>query len=411
MAEIRKANHITDKAVIDYFVSLTEDDITQEFIMDNFAEFDGKSKYNVYDIITIPPNSYGPDKKKNKNSFKTTLGIWIWNKFVNERDLFHIFGYMNKVIDGDTYGDINRVLSYALLEDKIDIDMLNRFIMKSQFLMQFVSVLAPNHTLKMLTITKEIDKKKKQLLTQHKEELDNGNEVVAAQIEKELLDYSRELLKDDPSMDMYDSGARGSFNNNFKNMFVMKGAIKDPDPLADKPFKIATSNYMDGISKEEYPIFANALAEGPYFRGKKTELGGYWEKLFLSAFQHITLDPPGSDCGTKRFIEVDVDKKNIDDIMYCYTIEGNRLVEINSTNRDKYIGKKIKIRFSSMCESRTGICNKCAGNLFYKLGIKNIGTAMPQLASRLKVINMKAFHDSTIKISEMDPMKAFGITE
>ena len=26
-----------------------------------------------------------------------------------------------------------------------------------------------------------------------------------------------------------------------------------------------------------------------------------------------------------------------------------------------------------MCEAKNGICNKCAGNLFYRLGIRNVG--------------------------------------
>lgn len=131
------------------------------------------------------------------------------------------------------------------------------------------------------------------------------------------------------------------------------------------------------------------------------------EKLFLYAFQHVILLPPGSDCGTKRYIELDVDAKNIGMIMYSYAIEGNDLVEITSENKSRFIGKKVKIRFSSMCEAKDGICNKCAGNLFYRLGIRNVGAATPQIPSRLKVLSMKLFHDDQLNFAEMDPMKAF----
>lgn len=410
MPEKRKTTHITNKEDIDYFLSIKEEDITASFIMNNFGEFDGKSKFHTYDTIDIPPNSFGPEGKRNKNTFTTTLGIWVFNKYFIEKDLFDIVGYINKSITKKVYKKIDQSLAYAMLEDKIDSEVMKKWIIKCQFFMQFVSVLSPNHTLNMLTISKTIDKKKQELIKKYKKELDAGNEVIAHQMETELLDYARELLKDDPSMDMYDSGARGSFDNNFKNMFVMKGAIKDPNPLADKKFNIATSSYMDGITKDEYNLFANSLAEGPYFRAKKTEVGGYWEKLFLSAFQHIILGPEDSDCGTTRHIKVKVTDSNINDIMYCYVIENDgSLTEITSENKDKFIGTTVKLRFSSMCESRNGICNKCAGNLFYRLGIKNIGTAIPQVASRLKVISLKGFHDSTVKITEMDPMKAFGI--
>ena len=103
-----------------------------------------------------------------------------------------------------------------------------------------------------------------------------------------------------------------------------------------------------------------------------------------------------------------VTEKNIDMIMYCYVIGSNgELTEITSENKDKFIGKNIKLRFSSMCESKNGICNKCAGNLFYRLGIRNIGASTPQIPSKLKVLSMKLFHDDQLNFAEMDPMQAF----
>ena len=93
--------------------------------------------------------------------------------------------------------------------------------------------------------------------------------------------------------------------------------------------------------------------------------------------------------------------------MYSYIVEGNRLVRLDSTTIDKYRGKKVKMRFSSLCKNEH-ICNKCAGDLYYILGVTNVGTATPQLASAVKNIMMKSFHDSTEKYVTMDPMKAFG---
>ena len=130
--------------------------------------------------------------------------------------------------------------------------------------------------------------------------------------------------------------------------------------------------------------------------------------MFLVAFQHIILLDPGSDCGTTRHITMDVTEKNIDMIMYCYVIKNNgELEEITSKNKDKFIGKRVKLRFSSMCEAKNGICNKCAGNLFYRLGIRNVGASTPQIPSRLKVLSMKLFHDDQLNFTEMDPMRAF----
>jgi len=407
MPEKRVSRQITKKEDIDYLLNLSEAELlSTTFIMETFGEFKGKRRFNPYDSISFPPNSYGIGKKRNKNTIYTTVGIWIFNKCFIEQDFFEVIGYVNKTIDKKTLGAINAKMSYAVMEDDVPLEAMKRYIMKCQKYMPYVSILSPSHTMKMLLITKEINKKKAELLKKYDKEIKAGDEKTADLIEKELLDYSRELLKDDPSMDMYDSGARGSFDNNFKNMFVMKGAIKDPDP--DKGYNIVTSNYMDGAKKEDYTALSNSLAAGPYSRAMRTSVGGYYEKLFLSAFQHVVLDKKDSDCKTTKTISVNVTKSNIVELMYSFVQEGSKLTEITSKNMDRYIGKTVKLRFTSLCEN-DNICNMCAGNLFYRLGIVNVGTATPQVPSRLKQLALKNFHDSSLKFTEMNVMEAFGI--
>lgn len=405
MAEKRVAKHITNQKDIDFLLSVKEEDITHSFIMELFGEFNGKRRFNTYDTIDIPVGAYGPEGNKNTNKFTTTVGLWIWNKYHVEQELHHILGYINKPIDKKAFGKIDSTLSYALLEDDITIQELKNFIHKTQKDMPYVSIVSPSMTEKMLTSTKAINKKKNELMKKYDKAIKENDNVQIDNMEKELLEFAKEYLKDDPSLDSFDSGARGSFGNNFKNMFVMKGVMKDPDP--NKSYNIALSNYMDGVSKEEYAIFANSLAEGPYARGKKTETGGYLEKQFVNAFQHIVLDKEGSDCKTDKYVTVKLDHPG--DWMYCYMIEGNNLIELNSKNVDKYKGKTVKFRFASMCKSKTGICNKCMGNLFYKLGFRNVGMGIAVLPSTLKNLSMKSFHDSSQKLVEMDPMKAFSL--
>lgn len=404
----RIPKQITDKNDIDFLLSITEKDFTMSFIAENFGIIGGKVRFNTYDEFTVPAGSYGKEGKKNKNAFKTTVGKWYFNKMFIEGELFDIFQWVDEPITKGQIGKMNSIISEAVVEERLSLDALKNFQMKTQKIMPCVSILSPNHSMDMLTISKTIEPKKKELLKKYEKEIAAGDEIIADKITAELLDYAANILKDDPAMDSFRSGAGGSFDNNFKNMYIMKGAIKDPDPL--KGYNIVTSSYTEGISKEDYPLMANSLAAGPYKRGKKTQIGGYWEKLFITAFQHVRLGKPGSDCGTENTIEVDVTSKNIDSIMYCYVKEGNKLTEITSENKEKFIGKTVKLRFASLCEytKEPGcICNKCAGNLFYMIGVHNIGTATPQIPSTLKNISMKAFHDSTVRLVEMDPMKAF----
>ena len=399
----RRSKTITSPKDIEYLVNIKEKDITTTLIMELFGEFESGRRFNPYDIITIPKGSYGPEGKKNKNDFTTTVGIWIFNRYFIEPHLFDLFKYINKTISKKLLGKLNTEISEAVLEDKISVDVLKDFIMKTQKCMPYISILAPNYTNKMLECSVVIAKKKEELYKKYKDQIDKGDEVAANKMEKELLDFAVEYMGDDPSMDMFISGARGNIGNNFKNMFVMKGVIKDPDPNARQKYNVALSNYIDGIKSDEYSLFANSLAAGPYSRAKKTEYGGYLEKLFLRAFQHITLDPPGSDCGTKRYLEITLTEDNLNLWMYSYIIEGSKLIELNSENKSKYIGKKVKVRFSGLCESKTGICNKCMGNLYYRLDKKeNVGTSLTQVPSTLKNISMKAFHDSTQSLYEMN---------
>jgi hypothetical protein len=405
--EKRSAKKITKKEEVDFILSLNEDTITESVVFDMFGDFDGEPKYNPYDLIEIPAKTYGIPGHMNIEKFTTTVGLWVYNRYFIERSFTKIFGYINETIGKKVLKRINETLSYALLEDKITVEEMKRFIDKSQKFSVYVSVISPNTTMKMALCSKAMAKKREELYrTKYKEGIDNCDPVVAEALTNELLDYAREYLKDDPSMDSFDSGALGTFDNNFKNMYITKGAIKDPDPL--KGYNMIMSSYMDGIQKDEYSTLAKSLTAGPYARAKKTEIGGYWEKLFLPAYGHIQLDKPGSDCGTDKTVKIAVTNDNIASIMYCYVKEGSKLTEITSDNRDKFIGKTINIRFSSMCKNPK-ICNKCAGNMYYRLGITNIGTAVPQIASILKNICMKGFHDSTVRTSEMDPMKAFSI--
>ena len=398
-----------DKELYNELLSLKESDITASYIYNLFGEYDGVCRCYPYDLIDIPAGSYGPEGKKNKNKFTTTVGIWIFNKWMIENELFDLFGYLNSNIDKKQLGNINQTLSYALMEDRIPVSVLKRYLMKTQLAMQFVTVLSPNYTEELLTVTTKIDKKKAELIKKYQKELDEGDTVVAEQIEQELIAYAKELLKDDPAMDSFVSGARSNINNNFKNMFIWKGATRDPNPDAKKQFNIATSNYMDGIKKEEYALYSNSGIEGAYSRGKKTEHGGYLENLATMAYQDIILDEPGTDCHTNRYIEVTLTPKNVNQYIYNNIIEaGGKLVELNSQNMDKYMGKKIKMRMAFLCPHEKP-CAACAGNFYYKLGIKNVGLTLMQVFSIYKNKSMKAFHDSTVQLTEIDTMKAFGL--
>ena len=195
------------------------------------------------------------------------------------------------------------------------------------------------------------------------------------------------------------------YSNNFKNMYVSRGTVK----LTDDSYDIITSSYMSGLSKEDLVKANDAAVGGPYSRAVKTKEGGYREKQILYGLQHVKVLKPGSDCGTNRTINVTLTKKNIKNWMYSFVKQGSNLVEITSDNKDKFIGKTVKMRYFSLCESKNGICEKCAGTLFNRLGITNVGLASDIFGSRLKNTSMKQFHNTTVKFSNLDIEEAFNL--
>ena len=402
MANKRKSRWITDSER-DYILGLSSRDCLKTSIfMDCFGEFNGKRKFNTYDVMKVPKGTY----HNNKNEFVTTVGAWFFNKAcIDYPGIFDEIGYINKPVGKGVYGDINDKLSLAILEDRVTTDQFKQWIMCCQKFMNYSTVICTTASEDYLNISKKIKPLKDQLFKKYEKELANGDAFVMEKIEQELLAKCEEELKDDPAWDNIKAGAGADLGNNFKNLNVCKGAQKDPDPT--KGYNIIKSCYAEGVSKEDYAAMANSLAAGPYARAKKTASGGYEEKKYLQGFGHIKLGPKGSDCGTKRTITITLNKNYMKLLMYSYIVEGSKLVRLDSTNMDKYKDKTVKMRFSSLCRS-DHICNKCAGDLYYLLGIENIGTATPQLASAVKNIFMKSFHDSTEKFTQMDAMEAFG---
>ena len=410
---IRHSKLITNSEDLNFIFSSTTDQCTKlSFIMECFGDFNGKRRFQPYDIITVPPGMYGPEDKKNKNTFTTTVGLFIFNRIFIEGDrpLFDLLGYINEPITKKVFGKINSKISYAVIEDDIPLDSLKRFMQLTQKHMAYVDILSPSFTDNMLSITAVAEKKRKELMKKYAKGIEEKDPTEVEKMEKELLDYMEDYLKDDPSYDMINSGAKMSKGNNFKKMFGICGAVKQADPTKGD-YEVITGNYLDGISPEEYAKFADSLVGGPYSRAVNTQKGGALEKLAVKSFEHL-YTKADTDCGTKRYINVTLTDKNIKDWMYSYIIEGNNLVELTSKNRDKYIGKTVKLRFAAMCECKEYICNKCAGNLFARLGVKNVGVACYAIMSKIKLISMKAFHDSSLKTSHMKDYgykKIFGL--
>lgn len=411
--EVKEDTPLNKDTLADIILNIDYQHINYGLLMDTFGEFKGKSLASSYDILVVPKNTFkyidfDNKEKSNNNEFTTTFGLYIFNKILSHFNFSKLFnGYINYTINKKSFKKIENRLSYALIEDDITIEQLKGWENTVQWLMPMEDILSPNHTEKVLTCTTAINKKKNELLKQYKTEIEAGDAAIAEKIEKELLDFAKDYLKDDPYYDTIEAGVGADLGNNFKNMYVMRGAVANPDPTAKKKYDIVSGNFMDGIQADDYKVMAGAGVQGAYSRGKKTQDGGYMEQLFLYGYQHLHLDPKGSDCGTKRFITVFLDEDNIDKYMYSYIIRSNGSLErLDTKTRDKYINKTVNMRFSSKCQSKTGFCNMCAGDLLYTI-TDNIGAVMSKIPDTLKNTMMKSFHSLLIKTRKFDANRAF----
>ena len=443
----RQAKVITDKDEIEKLLNLTYKDCQlKSTIMDLCADFGNGPRFNPYDVFTVPAKRFGglsmskdqetkdasgyytfkdgrpipttrePMKsdiyhgtstKKNKASFTTTVGLWLFNKAYIE-PMSDLLGYVNDSITKKSYGNINDKLSNALLQDKISLRQLKNFLQLGQLWMSMCSSIAGSHTELMFAMQEKIAAKKQEILKRPgmKEALENGDLVKMKEFENELIAYAKEILKDDQSIDMFNSGARSTWDNNFKCMWLCRSGVTGTDGKVS----VITSSYVDGMDPKDYVAVADAAIGGPYSKAKKTANGGYLEKAVTLAVGHIKILGEGSDCGTKDFIWVDLNHKNKNDWLYSFIIDGSRLVELTPDVIDKYVGKRVKMRFSSLCKSpKSTICEHCAGSLFRRIGFKNVGLGVFIAMSSIKLASMKAFHSGVINLSYADIPDVFGL--
>lgn len=245
-------------------MDLTPDDITASFIFEYLADkskkVDGKvkiipAKIKTNDTFTLKSNEYFNDKE-----ILTNVGLFIYNKFLFEESLYKVTGYINTPVTASVQKDIESKISTALLNDVIETHDMVTYLNKTQWLsMQFNSVFSASFTMNTIKPNAKVMKRKDQLLKEHQKDIENGNVNVAVNIEKELINMAKEELKDDPGMNLYDSGARGSINNNFKAITVIKGPVYNPS--TDK-WDFVSSNFMDGIQKSEIPSYGNSIVSG-----------------------------------------------------------------------------------------------------------------------------------------------------
>lgn len=257
------------------------------------------------------------------------------------------------------------------------------------------------YSMAMMNPSKEFRDKKEAVLATIKG--DSVADMVAARTK--LLDEARKEVQADPGMSLFTSGSRGSFDNDFGNMFVAIGPVDNPGTGGVDFIK---SNYINGISKEDLVAAGNIVINSEYPKAIGTARGGYMTKQFNAVFQSIAVGPKDSDCGTKGALEVTLTPEILHLYVDQYIDLGNgKLLLITPDLDSKYLNHPIKIRSPMYClrlDDNT-VCNHCAGERFYKVDIKNMGLTATDLSGQMLNANMKLRHSLLMEMDKIDPAK------
>ena len=369
-------------------LSLNKDTITVSEISKIFGYTKKPSKPGEKRTFEVNPPEIPPGYKVhldageyiNKEAVDTNAGIFLFNKLFIEGNLEGIIenGYYNEVLTAKKFKNLMTIIANAVMTDKIPTEPnLVTFLKAYEFWsLKLAPIFTPSYTMSMISPGEELEKRKAAARKAQSEAKTNEEMI---KIEDQLVADAKKLTANDPGQTIFNSGARGSFDNDYKNMMLSVGAVMNP---TTGEFDQLASSYIEGIKKEEIIPAANQVINAEYPKAINTAVSGYESKKFYAVFQTIILDDPNTDCGTKEGIITTLTEDNYEDFIDQYAFGKNGFVLITLDNKKELINRKIKIRSPLFCKNDC-ICNKCAGERFYKLGIKNMGLVAPIITGRL----------------------------
>lgn len=336
----------------------------------------------------------------NAEAVDTTVGSFLFNKLMIEGMLEDIVPnhYYNEVVDNKGFGKLTNMISEGLMMGKLPVKPnLIKWLKQYEFYgMKACTIFSPSYTEGLLRQNASVIKEKEKLLKNT--EITNVTDMT--DIEDELVKRSKKILQKDPGMTLFDSGARGSFENDYKNMNLMLGPVARPGE--DGKFDMVHSNYIEGIQKEDLVACGNSVVNAAYPKAVATQDSGYKTKQYYAAYQSIQLDVDGSDCGTKKGLSVSLTSDNIETYYYQNIMKANGGYEtLTPDNADKYINKKVVFRSPMFC-SNPKRCSVCSGRRFYLMGIENAGLTTGRITNTLLNKSMKNFHNTKMKYDTVD---------
>ena len=254
-----------------YLLSLKQEDLGVKMITRLF----GKTAQKIDGKMVITQPRFDTKSKLflkkgeyiNENDVETTVGSFLFNKLMVENMIEECIPgkYFNEVINKGGMSKFLEYISVGVMEKKIPVDPnLTAWLKHYEFYgMKLSTIFAPSYTKGLLQHNTKVMKERDKAMN----EIDGADVAKMVELEDRIVDTARKELKGDPGMTIFDSGARGSFENDYKNMNLSLGLVAKPGK--DGEFDLVKSNYIDGLQKKDMVPAGNVVLNGSYSKAKE----------------------------------------------------------------------------------------------------------------------------------------------
>lgn len=346
----------------------------------------------IYNLINEPDNNlntkiaYSHPIKTNNKSIRLNIGR-IWFNLLMPDD----YQLIDKPVDKKVMDSI-----IADLIEKYPTDVVSDIITKLQIEAFKLSTINPrSFSIDAFTYSDKWKKAK-----------NDFQKKIPTLTDKEYIDGCEELSKDLMSelnekgvglQDVIGGNASGKASpETWKALVVSRGYNVDIEGNMSR----ISEGIADGYNLENYYKTAAQARATFFIKSTESAKPGYLARKITMACANLTISE--HDCKTKNYLGLQITKQNAKVYLGRYYLENNKLKLVQNVN--DIIDKKIKLRSPLYCKSPNGICEICYGELWRKLGNKNIGIIAGG-AINYEAINsmMKARHKTTfISIIDVD---------
>lgn len=378
----------------------------------DLESFFNRKDYTLKEIIKVL-DDYHPEATVIYKGINTTLGRVIFNEVC-----FHHLGehhkFINETITKDKLNDILNEHTEFLVDPTVKwyTTEMHRLVLSSVHDLGFgiCDVIASSLDYNMLVKKDDVfNAKKKEIFKDIARIVKEKDAKSMLDAEKQLVDFMKEHYKDNQMSDMYDSGCKPKWDNDFK---TLKGSIGVAPIPGTGDFEIVKGNLKDGLDVEDMYVQANLQIYGSYNRAVETADGGYLTKKMYSAFQSVVIY--NDDCKSNRYLTNTF--HNRQDLLFRTILDdiGNE-VFITTSNVNDYLDKEVKFRSPIFCKHKKGFCRKCCGDMLpilyqmdeKKLSELNVGLFIADVGNDILNKFMKKTHDLTQKLFTIEDLDDF----